>query len=179
MRGAARTFSVRARKGAGTAPVGWQTLSSAWHSPPPLATWAQARTRLTSGDVQGSAGIQGNGTRTVLLVEDDDDVREVVEQILTEEGFQVVSAPDGGAALEVLAQGHHQFCTIILDLLMPGVDGLEFLDRARDRLRSTPVLVFSATLLPSHVRDDPRVKDLIPKPVDADVLVEKIRAHCG
>jgi CheY-like chemotaxis protein len=131
------------------------------------------------GDMQGSAGTQGNGTRTVLLVEDDDDVREVVEQILTEEGFQVVSAPDGGAALEVLAQGHHQFCTIILDLLMPGVDGLEFLNRARDRLRSTPVLLFSATLLPPHLRDDPQVKDLIPKPVDADVLVEKIRAHCG
>lgn len=106
-------------------------------------------------------------------------MREAVEQILTEEGFLVVSATDGGAALEMLAGGHHQFCSIILDLLMPGVDGLEFLDRARDQLHSIPVLLFSATLLPARIRDDPQVTDLIPKPVDADVLVEKVRAHCS
>ena len=130
------------------------------------------------GAVQGSTGTEGNERRTVLLVEDDEDVRDAVEQILTDEGFHVVSARDGGAALEMLAQGHHRFCTIILDLLMPGVDGLEFLDRAREELRSTPVLLFSATLLPAHIRDNPQVTDLIPKPVDASVLVEKIRAHC-
>ena len=131
------------------------------------------------GVVQGSTGTAGNGRRTVLLVEDDEDVRDAVEQILIEEGFEVVSARDGGAALEVLARGHHRFCTIILDLLMPGVDGLEFLDRAREQLRSTPVLLFSATLLPAHVRNNPQVTDLIPKPVVAGVLVEKIRAHCS
>jgi two-component system, OmpR family, response regulator CpxR len=130
------------------------------------------------GGVQGSTGTAGNRGKTILLVEDDEDVRDAVEQILTEEGFQVISARDGGAALEMLAQGHHRFCTIILDLLMPGVDGLEFLDRAREQLRSTPVLLFSATLLPAHVRDNPQVTDLIPKPVDAGVLVQKIRAHC-
>ena len=129
--------------------------------------------------VQGSSGTEGKGKRTILLVEDDEDVRDAVEQILTEEGFHVVSARDGGSALEMLAQGHHRFCSIILDLLMPGVDGLEFLDRARDQLRSTPVLLFSATLLPAHIRDNPQVTDLIPKPVDAGVLVEKIRAHCS
>ena len=128
--------------------------------------------------MQGSQDAGANGRRTVLLVEDDEDVRDAVEQILTDEGFHVVSAPDGEAALEVLAQGHHRFCTIILDLLMPGVDGAEFLARARDQLLSTPVLLFSAALLPAHLRDHPQVKDLIPKPVDADVLVEKIRAHC-
>lgn len=115
----------------------------------------------------------------MLLVEDDADVREVVEQILTEEGFLVIAAPDGGVALDVLATGQYQFCTIILDVLMPGVDGAEFLARARDQLRSIPVLLFSASRLPGHIRDDPRVKDLIPKPVEVSVLLEKIRAHCG
>jgi CheY-like chemotaxis protein len=128
-------------------------------------------------DVQASA--QGNGSRTVLLVEDDDDVREAVEQILTQEGFHVVAAPDGGVALDVLAQGTHHFCTIILDVLMPGVDGAEFLARAREQLRSIPVLLFSASRLPLSLRDDPQVKDFIPKPVEVEVLLEKIRAHCG
>ncbi len=111
-------------------------------------------------------------------MEDDADVREAVEEILTDEGFDVVAAADGGAALEVLAQGHH-FCTVILDVLMPGVDGAEFLARARERLRTIPVLLFSASRLPRHLRDDPQVKDLIPKPVEVEVLLEKIRAHCG
>jgi CheY-like chemotaxis protein len=114
----------------------------------------------------------------VLLVEDDDDVRDAVEQILTQEGFHVVAAPDGGVALQVLAEGNHQFCTVILDVLMPGVDGTEFLARAREQLRTIPVLLFSASRLPGHLRDDPQVKDLIPKPVEVEVLLEKIRAHC-
>jgi CheY-like chemotaxis protein len=82
-------------------------------------------------------------------------------------------------ALDVLAQGEHKICTIILDVLMPGVDGAEFLARARDQLRSIPVLLFSASQLPGHLRNDPQVKDLIPKPVEVEVLLEKIRAHCG
>ena len=115
----------------------------------------------------------------MLLVEDDADVREAVEQILTEEGFHVVVACDGAAALEVLAGGSHQFCTVILDVLMPGVDGAEFLARARAQLRSIPVLLFSASRVPGHLRDDPQVKDFIPKPVEVEVLLQKIRAHCG
>jgi len=115
----------------------------------------------------------------VLLVEDDDDVREAVQQILTEEGFHVVAAPDGGVALEVLAKGDHRFCTVILDVLMPGVDGAEFLARAREQLRTIPVLLFSASHLPPSLSEDPQVKDLIPKPVEVEVLLEKIRAHCG
>jgi two-component system chemotaxis response regulator CheY len=128
--------------------------------------------------VRDGTDARANGRKTVLLVEDDADVREAVEEILTDEGFDVVAAADGGAALEVLAQGHH-FCTVILDVLMPGVDGAEFLARARERLRTIPVLLFSASRLPRHLRDDPQVKDLIPKPVEVEVLLEKIRAHCG
>ena len=128
--------------------------------------------------VEAIADRTRNGRKTVLLVEDDADVREAVEQILTEEGYHVIAAPDGGVALDVLARGTHQFCTIILDVLMPGVDGAEFLARARDQLRTIPVLLFSASRLPRHLRDDPQVKDLIPKPVEVEVLLEKIRAHC-
>jgi CheY-like chemotaxis protein len=129
--------------------------------------------------VLGSADLPEREKKTVLLIEDDDDVREAVEQILLDEGFHVVAAPDGGVALDLLAQGDHSFCTIILDVLMPGVDGAEFLARAREQLRSIPVLLFSASQLPCHLRNDPQVKDLIPKPVEVEVLLEKIRAHCG
>ncbi len=121
----------------------------------------------------------GHSPKTVLLVEDDADVREAVEQILTDEGFHVIAAKDGGAALDVLTRGQHSFCTVILDVLMPGVDGAEFLARAREQLRAIPVLLFSASRLPRHLREDPQVKDLIPKPLEVEVLLRKIRAHCG
>ena len=126
----------------------------------------------------GGGDPEGNGRKKVLLVEDDEDVREAVEQILSDEGYDVVAARDGARALDALAEGH-QFCTVILDVLMPGVDGAEFLARAREQLRSIPVLLFSASHLPGHLRNDPQVKDLIPKPVEVEVLLEKIRAHCS
>jgi len=115
----------------------------------------------------------------VLLVEDDRDVREAVAQLLEDEGFQVVTAEGGRAALEELGGGGHRFCTILLDLVMPGMDGVEFLRRARDRLGETPVLLFSASPLCHQLREHPQVKDVIPKPVEIEVLLEKIRAHCG
>jgi len=129
--------------------------------------------------VGGGVDPEGNGRKRVLLVEDDDDVREAVEEILTDEGYEVFAARDGAHALDALADSNHRFCTVILDVLMPGVDGAEFLARAREQLRSIPVLLFSASHLPWHLRNDPQVKDLIPKPVEVEVLLEKIRAHCG
>ena len=129
--------------------------------------------------MQGSGGTKKGTGGKVLLVEDDVDVREAVEQILTEEGFEVVTASDGAVALRILADDHHHFCTVILDLLMPGVDGAEFLARARDRLRRVPVLLFSAIQLPGELRHHPQIADLIPKPVEVEVLLEKVRSHCG
>lgn len=127
----------------------------------------------------GSADAQTNGKKTVLLVDDDADVREAVAQILVDEGYHVVAASDGGNALVVLQERRHMFCTIILDVVMPGMDGAEFLARAREQLRSIPVLLFSASRLPRQLREDPQVKDLIPKPVEVETLLQKIRAHCG
>src|SRR5262249_40449855 len=141
-------------------------------------TWASAERRLTHRFVALGSEPEGNERKKVLLVEDDEDVREAVEQILTDGGYEVIAASDGARALRVLSEGQHLFCTVILDVLMPGVDGAEFLARAREQLRSTPVLLFSASHLPGHLRNDPQVKDLIPKPVEVEVLLEKIRAHC-
>jgi len=116
--------------------------------------------------------------RRILVIDDEKGIRETLSEVLTDEGYEVIAASDGARALRVLSEGQHLFCTVILDVLMPGVDGAEFLARAREQLRSTPVLLFSASHLPGHLRNDPQVKDLIPKPVEVEVLLEKIRAHC-
>jgi CheY-like chemotaxis protein len=141
--------------------------------------WRREQAALLGNGVAQETLENGDERKAVLLVEDDLDVREAVAMILTEEGFHVVAASDGARALDLLAKGQHQFCTVILDVLMPGVDGVEFLNRGRQWLGSTPVLLFSASPLSGALRDDPQVKDLIPKPVEVEVLLAKIRAHCG
>jgi CheY-like chemotaxis protein len=118
------------------------------------------------------------GTRSLLVVEDDVDVRDALEQVLTEEGYDVVAARDGVDALQLVAESPSRFCLIILDVLMPRLDGRQFLDRARSALRRTPVLLFSAGQLPPELLSDPCVVGVIPKPVDVAFLLEKVAAHC-
>ncbi len=73
--------------------------------------------------------------RRILIIDDDDDVREAIAEALEVDGFTVDVAAGGEQGLERLRSGPHP-CVILLDLLMPGMDGAEFLSQ----LRSDPVL---------------------------------------
>jgi len=81
----------------------------------------------------------------ILLVEDEDAVREVIETVLREEGYEVLSARHGSEALEVLRRGFRP-CIIILDLMMPVMDGWQFRsEQLRDaELLKIPTVVYSA-----------------------------------
>jgi CheY-like chemotaxis protein len=109
----------------------------------------------------------------ILLVEDDDALREVVGECLRSEGYLVDEAPDGLAALDVCARRPPD--AVVLDLVMPKLDGWEFLDRIRAdrRLRDVPVLVATGAQV-----DDPSalgVMALLQKPFDMDVLLHMVR----
>jgi two-component system, chemotaxis family, chemotaxis protein CheY len=119
------------------------------------------------------------GKRPLLVVEDDLDVRDALAQVLSEEGYAVVTARDGVEALELLADPRSQFCLIILDVLMPRLDGAQFLDQARASLRRTPVLLFSAGQISPDLLSHACVVGIIPKPVDVSSLLEQIDRHCG
>ena len=82
---------------------------------------------------------------SVLIVEDDEGVRESLETLLRDEGYDVETARDGAAALERLDAGETP-SLILLDLNMPGMDGIEFRHRqlADSRWREIPVIVLSA-----------------------------------
>jgi CheY-like chemotaxis protein len=83
----------------------------------------------------------------VLLVEDDDDIRDVVAELLRDEGYIVHEVADGEEALAYLYQEGRDPCLILLDLMMPRVDGWQVLSRlrAQDRLIALPVVVMSAS----------------------------------
>src|SRR5262249_59623485 len=81
----------------------------------------------------------------VLVVDDDFDIRAMIAQILELEGFEVISGPSGQAALERLRDGAAIPRVILLDLMMPHMDGWEFRSRqlADPRLAAIPVAVLS------------------------------------
>jgi CheY-like chemotaxis protein len=89
----------------------------------------------------------------IMVVEDDTAQREMLSQMLEREGWPVAKAEDGLAALELLAQ--HRPALILLDLLMPVMDGYEFLDELRkhDTWRSIPVVVITSVDLDESGRN--------------------------
>ena len=113
----------------------------------------------------------------VLVAEDDADVRDALRHVLDAEGFRVVAAVDGQHALEHLARGLVP-CAVLLDWIMPRLDGEAFLRaRAASALLSTiPVFVMSATFAPAG---DPRIQGYLPKPFDIDALLPMLRSACA
>lgn len=86
-----------------------------------------------------------SSTAQILIVEDDDDLREVVADLLSDLGYRVASAINGRDALDYL-RSHRPPSLIVLDLMMPVMDGVEFCRRRlRDpALRSIPIFLFTA-----------------------------------
>jgi CheY-like chemotaxis protein len=85
--------------------------------------------------------------RTILVVEDDTDVREVTADVLREAGGTVVEAADGAEALTKLDELQGP-CLILLDLVMPRMDGLEFLKRLQAHPHATDFSVVVMTARP-------------------------------
>lgn len=78
----------------------------------------------------------------LLIIDDDEGLRESLELVLTAEGYEVSGAPDAGAALERIERA--DFDVILCDLRMPGIDGLELLPQLVRRIPQTPVILMSA-----------------------------------
>jgi DNA-binding response OmpR family regulator len=116
---------------------------------------------------------------TVLIVEDDPDMRELERVALEHNGYEVKAAPDAREGLRQLEETHP--CVILLDLMRPGMDGLAFLSelRRRERVRRIPVLCVTAAG-PEMTAQALRLgaKECIEKPADFDDLAERVRRHC-
>jgi CheY-like chemotaxis protein len=117
--------------------------------------------------------------RTVIVADDDEDIRECVAGVLRDEGFEVRVAQHGRAALELLDQLGDDRCVLLLDLMMPIMSGLELLgvlERA-GRVPGLPVIVCSASkarpFLPAGARH------LVQKPVDLDCLLALLTETCA
>ncbi len=115
-------------------------------------------------------------TTKVLLVDDEPAVREAVARVLRLEGFEVDEAGDGREAIRAISTWRPD--AVLLDVLMPELDGLEVCRRLRDTGDRTPVLMLTAR---DDVRDrvaglDAGADDYLPKPFALDELLARLRA---
>ena len=113
----------------------------------------------------------------VLIVEDDHDLREMMAQLLTLEGYDTTTVANGREALEYL-HGRPIPHVILLDLMMPVMDGWEFHRRmtADPTLAPVPVIVLSAL---DHVRAaNLHAAAFLKKPLDFDRLLHLVRTYC-
>jgi len=114
----------------------------------------------------------------VLIVEDDADLREMMAQLLSLEGFQSATVSNGREALEYLHNGHERPEVILLDLMMPVMDGWEFRrkQQADPGLADVPVIILSA--LDQSRAADVDAQAFLKKPLDFDRLLQLVRQYC-
>ena len=112
----------------------------------------------------------------ILVVEDDRSVRDAIERALQFEGYEVTTARDGAEGLQAVLNGHPD--AIVLDVMMPHVDGLEACRRIRARGDTTPILMLTARHEVSDRVDglDAGADDYMVKPFALEELLARIRA---
>lgn len=116
-----------------------------------------------------------NPSHTVLIVEDEEDLREMMREALQMSGYAVITANDGSDALRKIDEIGRP-CVILLDLLMPGMNGWEFFEKVRERpeLLSVPVIVHSS----ASSRAPAGVTRVRQKPLAFERLVSVVAEYC-
>jgi DNA-binding response OmpR family regulator len=114
--------------------------------------------------------------KRILIVEDDVDIANVLSLHLRDERYEVVHSADGNEGLRLLEQGGWD--ALILDLMLPGVDGLEICRRARAMTRYTPIIITSARSSEVHriLGLELGADDYLAKPFSVLELVARVKA---
>ena len=114
----------------------------------------------------------------VLVVDDDEAIRKLIAAILRRRSFHVDTVANGEEALKRLAE--HQYQIMLLDLMMPKVDGYTVIDRIREQNIDIEIVVVTAAGASQvNALDRSRVRAVISKPFDVTQLVEIVSSVCG
>lgn len=112
----------------------------------------------------------------ILVVEDDKNTRKLMEAVLKRDGYSVYTAENGVTALDLMDAQHIDL--IVLDIMMPGMDGYEFTKELRESGYMTPILMTTAKQLPVDKKKGFLVgtDDYMTKPVDTEEMLLRIKA---
>lgn len=111
----------------------------------------------------------------ILVVDDEPSIRDSLTDIFSDEGFETITACDGFEALRIL--GEQPVSLVLLDIWMPGLDGLETLRRVLEMQPETPVIMMSghATIATAVEATKIGARDFIEKPLDLHATLESVR----
>ena len=112
---------------------------------------------------------------SLLIADDDDLLRNLVKEVLEEQGYQVYEAADGEEALDIFWE-HSEIVLVILDIMMPKLDGLAVLDEIRER-SDVPILMLTALGDSSSELSCLKhgASDFVSKPFHYEILVERVK----
>jgi CheY-like chemotaxis protein len=135
---------------------------------PPITTAARELCTMTGNTSEAPTG------KTILVVEDNEVAREGVATVLRRHGYEVALAADGREALEHLATSPAPDL-ILLDMLMPGVDGWHFLKLLREQAPAIPVVVTTGTILTPEWAESQGCAGFLKKPLETEGLLAEVQ----
>ena len=117
--------------------------------------------------------------KCIFVVEDDFFIRDMLVELLEEEGYTVASAANGHEALALLRETADPPALILLDLMMPVMDGRQFRAAQQDDalLQSVPVIVLTASSDNEELPASFQPAAYVPKPINLQLLLETVAAH--
>jgi CheY-like chemotaxis protein len=120
-----------------------------------------------------------NHDDTILIVEDDDDIRASLAALLASEGYDVVEARNGEDGLRALRSGRH-FCLVLLDLFMPVKNGWDFRSEQLEdpAVCDVPVVIISADSAARQAAAKLGAIGWMVKPIDFDALLGTVATYC-
>jgi DNA-binding response OmpR family regulator len=121
-------------------------------------------------------------THTVLVVEDEPAVRELVADFLRDEGYAVEEARDGAEAIRTLdrhCQRKERVCAVLLDMMLPRVDGVGVLRHLTAAGARVPVVAMSASREHLAAALAAGAQMVVPKPFDLDRLLSAVTSNCA
>ena len=141
-----------------------------------IAIYCKADFALATGDAVTTICPMTKPSAKILVVDDDDEIRSLLQVVLTREGFEVLQAKDAAKARRLLGPGNG-IDLIILDVMMPGEDGLSFCQRLRET-QGTPILMVSARTMSvdRSIGLETGADDYLPKPFERRELVARVNA---
>lgn len=109
--------------------------------------------------------------RKVLVVDDEADVADLAEMLLSAHGLDAVVAYSGAAALEMLAS-HPDIDAVVSDVMMPGMNGLELAAQIAERYPKIKIILASGYMAPSMFQQQPLTQLFIAKPYKVEQLIK-------
>jgi DNA-binding response OmpR family regulator len=132
--------------------------------------------------MQSSPATEIEHPRSILIIEDDAPIRETLKELLEQEGYRVFTASNGKEGLKVW-ENTSPPCAMLVDLMMPILDGWQVLSAVRSHSNpeaaSVPVLVLSAARDVKKQVLELGANGFVRKPIDLNDLLGALKLHCG